>query len=245
LNYKENKIEHSYNEWKIKNIEMFCELKKNEESINDIFIGIYNLEDVMTPNVEEQAISVTKIVDIKSEDDKKNSYIINKESVIKSLHQTGREGEAKDGMDISFVAFNKEKLTLEFSGANNPLYIVRDNNKKAIQSDKQVSNDTHTLYEIKGDKMPIGIYGAKVNNFKTIDIKLEKGDAIYLFSDGYPDQFGGAKGKKFKYKPYKQIILDNVTKPMEEQKEILDTAFYNWKADHEQVDDIIVIGIRF
>jgi len=167
-----------------------------------------------------------------------------RESVIKSLHQTGREGEAKDGMDISFIAYDVTNLRLEFSGANNPLYIIREKDKPALEADKTISNHTHTLYEIKSDKMPIGIYGANVKDFRTVDINLEKGDAIYLFSDGYADQFGGPKGKKFKYKPYKQLLLDITSKPMEEQREILETEHNNWKGDHEQVDDIIVIGIR-
>jgi len=167
-----------------------------------------------------------------------------RESVIKSLHQTGKEGEAKDGMDISFIAYDKKNLSLEYSGANNPLYVIRSNDKPAIEADKTISNDTHTLYEIKGDKMPIGIYGSKVKDFRTISINLEKGDAIYLFSDGYADQFGGEKGKKYKYKPYKQLLLDITSKPMEEQRDILETEHNNWKGNLEQVDDIIVIGIR-
>ena len=167
-----------------------------------------------------------------------------RESVIKSLHQTGREGEAKDGMDISFIAYDVKNLKLEFSGANNPLYIIRKNDKPALEADKTISNDTHTLYEIKSDKMPIGIYGANVKDFRTINIDLEKDDAIYLFSDGYADQFGGPKGKKYKYKPYKQLLLDITSKPMEEQRTILETEHNNWKGNLEQVDDIIVIGIR-
>ena len=167
-----------------------------------------------------------------------------RESVITSLHQTGREGEAKDGMDISFVAINYKTNKVQYSGANNPLYIIRENSKSEIICDKKIVDKTHTLYEIKGDKMPIGIYGAEMKGFKTIEIQLEKGDIIYLFSDGYADQFGGPKGKKFKYKPFKQLLLDSCTKPMEEQSKILNTSIENWKGDLEQIDDIILIGIK-
>jgi len=167
-----------------------------------------------------------------------------RESVITSLHQTGREGEAKDGMDISFVAINHKTNVVQYSGANNPLYIIRENNKPEIICDRKIVDKTHTLYEIKGDKMPIGIYGAEMKGFKTIEIQLEKGDIIYLFSDGYADQFGGPKGKKFKYKPFKQLLIDNCTKPMTEQSEILNTSIENWKGKLDQIDDIILIGIR-
>ncbi len=177
---------------------------------------------------------------------KTTGEVLNKlrESVITSLHQTGREGEAKDGMDISFVAINYQTNKIQFSGANNPLYIIRENNRNAIICDKKVEGNTHTLYEIKGDKMPIGIYGAKTKGFKTIEIQLEKGDIIYLFSDGYADQFGGAKGKKFKYKPFKELLINICTKPMEKQSEILNTTIENWKGNLDQIDDIILIGIR-
>ena len=220
---------------------------KEDENSETIFATAADCTGHGVPGAFMSMLGVSFLNEIISRPDVKRTGVVLdslRDSVITSLHQTGRDGEAKDGMDISFIALNKTKLTLEFSGANNPLYIVRANNKPTIDSDKQISNDTHTLYEIKGDKMPIGIYGAQVEDFKTIDIKLEKDDAIFLFSDGYPDQFGGAKGKKFKYKPYKSIILDNVSKPMEEQREILDKSFYDWKGKHEQVDDIIVIGIR-
>jgi len=178
---------------------------------------------------------------------KTTGEVLNKlrESVIKSLHQTGREGETKDGMDISFVAINYKTYIVQFSGANNPLYVIRENNKNEIICDKKIEGNSHTLYEIKGDKMPIGIYRKdRMKGFKTIEIQLEKGDLIYLFSDGYADQFGGPEGKKFKYKPFKKLILDNCTKSMNEQSEILNTTIENWKGNLEQVDDIILIGIK-
>ncbi len=91
--------------------------------------------------------------------------------------------------------------------------------------------------------MPIAIYD-KMDNFTTHEIQLEKGDILYMFSDGYADQFGGPKGKKFKYRQFKQMLLDNADKPMQKQKEILDKAFEDWKVDIEQIDDDVVVGIR-
>jgi serine phosphatase RsbU (regulator of sigma subunit) len=78
----------------------------------------------------------------------------------------------------------------------------------------------------------------------THEIQLEKGDMLYMFSDGYADQFGGPKGKKFKYKPFKRLLLENADKPMQEQKEILNKAFEDWKGNYEQVDDVVVVGVK-
>ena len=168
-----------------------------------------------------------------------------RQSVITSLHQTGKEGEAQDGMDISLVAYNYQTKVVMFSGANNPLYIIRATDKVPIeQAEKTLAGETHTLYEIKGDKMPIGIYKKELTDFTTVSIQLEDGDQMYMFSDGYADQFGGPKGKKLKYKPFKNLLLDNTNKPMAEQAEILNTYFEDWRGMLEQIDDVIVMGIK-
>ena len=83
-----------------------------------------------------------------------------------------------------------------------------------------------------------------MDNFTTHEIQLDKGDSIYMFSDGFADQFGGPKDKKFKYKGFKQLLVDNVEKPMSEQKQILEKAFNNWKGKAEQVDDVVIVGIK-
>lgn len=168
-----------------------------------------------------------------------------RQSVMTSLHQTGADGEAQDGMDIAFVAYNYVTKSVQFSGANNPLYIIRPKEKSAIDvAEKIVEGNTHTLYEIKGDKMPIGIYKKTLTDFTSIEVQLEDGDQMYMFSDGYADQFGGPKGKKLKYKPFKGLLLDNATKPMSVQSQILDNYFEDWRGNLEQVDDVIVMGIK-
>ncbi len=182
-----------------------------------------------------------------------------RENVMISLHQTGKMGEAKDGMDIALSILDTTTNKLQYSGANNPLYIVRNNEKSPLikggvlagGSQGDVSPKTTNLpelIEIKADKMPIGIQTIEkisdLTSFTNHEIKLEKGDTIYLFSDGYSDQFGGEKGKKFKYKKYKQLLVDIHDKPMDEQKEILDKTIEEWKGNLEQVDDILVMGIR-
>ena len=100
------------------------------------------------------------------------------------------------------------------------------------------------LHEIKADRFPIGSYTNATKHFKKHSFQLNKGDTVYLFSDGFADQFGGEKGKKFRYKQFKQLLLSINDKNMEEQREILNTSFVNWQGNIEQIDDVIVIGSR-
>ncbi len=150
-----------------------------------------------------------------------------RKEIIHVLKQKGTMGEQKDGMDMALISINKETLELQFAGANNPLYFLR--------------NDE--LIEIKGDKMPIAIH-LLMDPFKVNDLQLEKGDSLYLFTDGFADQFGGPKSRKFMYKQFKEILLQNNQKPMSGQKEILENAFDKWRGKGEQIDDVTVIGIR-
>jgi len=135
--------------------------------------------------------------------------------------------EVKDGMDISLCTLNFKTNKLQWSGANNPLWIIRQ--------DK--------LIEYKADKQPIGRY-AEPQPFTTHEIDLEKGDILYLFSDGYQDQFGGERGKKFKSSQLKELLLSVAQKSMEDQQEVINTAFEKWKGNIEQIDDVCVIGVR-
>ena len=178
-----------------------------------------------------------------------------RKEVIKSLKQKGESGEQKDGMDMSLVSINSETNILQFAGANNPLYIITENELSLIDNDnennalKLIDNSvlkvesSKLMYEVKPDKMPIAIY-VKMDNFVTHEIQLQKGDQIYMFSDGFADQFGGPKGKKFKYKPFKRLILENAEKSMEEQKQILSDTFDSWRGDIEQVDDVVVLCVK-
>lgn len=137
------------------------------------------------------------------------------------------EEEVKDGMDLALCCLNLKTKKLDYAGANNPLYCITRGELK----------------EIKPDKQPIGRYDDRQPyNNHTLDIKT--GDCYYIFTDGFADQFGGPKGKKFKYKPFKQLLLDNHDKPMDEQKQLLDKAIEDWRGQLEQVDDICIIGLR-
>ncbi|MBW7868906.1 MAG: SpoIIE family protein phosphatase [Brumimicrobium sp.] len=150
-----------------------------------------------------------------------------RELVIEEFEKS--EDEVKDGMDISLCGLNLKTNTLTWSGANNPLWVIK-------KGDTEVE-------EIKANKQPIGKYVAP-EPFDTHTIQLEKGDSIYIFTDGYQDQFGGEKGKKFKAKNMRELIFSLQNQPMDNQREAIDTAFEEWKMDHEQVDDVCVIGVR-
>lgn len=168
-----------------------------------------------------------------------------KQSVIDSLHQTGATGESQDGMDMALLTLNCKTNVIQFSGANNPLYIVREiNGKNVKEAYKKIEGLTHNLYEIKPDKMPIGIYYKVQPHFTKYEIQLEKGDQLYMFSDGYVDQFGGPESKKMKSPTFKNLLLSNASKPMNEQSEILNSEFENWRGNENQTDDIIVVGLK-
>lgn len=149
------------------------------------------------------------------------------ESVVDVFSRSGQTEDIKDGMDISLCALDREKMQLEFSGANHPMLLVRNGE----------------LREIKGDKQPIGQYVSR-KNFTNHSIHLERGDTVYLFSDGYGDQFGGKDGKKFKRSRLKELLLFLSSKSMQDQEKILDTTIEEWKGTLEQIDDILVMGVR-
>lgn len=164
--------------------------------------------------------------------------------IIKELNQTGAEGENKDGMDISLIRLDIKTKELEWAGANNPLWLVKNNlEKEASTLQLNISIDDKHLYEIKSDKQPISYYPDS-KPFTNHKVKLEKEDSIYLFTDGYADQFGGPKGKKFKYRPFKNLLISLSNKSMAEQKETLEKNFIQWKGDLEQIDDVCVIGLK-
>ncbi|PLX10386.1 MAG: hypothetical protein C0594_05060 [Marinilabiliales bacterium] len=167
-----------------------------------------------------------------------------RKGIIEALNQ--KKGSAdKDGMDMALISINKEENTLQFAGANNPLYIIR--NKAQIKNPDELNiraeKDNFVIIEYKPDKMPVGIY-ERMNKFNTVDIQLESNDMLYMFSDGYVDQFGGHNGKKLKYKKFRNILLSMAPLPCNDQEAILEKELQNWKKDSEQVDDIVLIGIR-
>ena len=155
-----------------------------------------------------------------------------RDKIVKELGQKGKDGESKDGMDISLACYHMKTKQLQWSGANNSLYILKAN-----------ENTVPELVEVKANKQPIGFHEA-MQPFTNHTIALEKGDSIYLFTDGFADQFGGPKGKKFKYSKLKETLISINAQAMDYQKEVLHNEFENWKTNLEQTDDVCVIGIK-
>jgi serine phosphatase RsbU (regulator of sigma subunit) len=152
-----------------------------------------------------------------------------KQDVISALKQTGRKEEQKEGIDIALCIYDPVAKEVDFAGAYLPLYLIR---KGKIE-------------EYSGDKIPISYVEEIPQTFQSKFIKIRKGDILYLFSDGYADQFGGPQGKKFKYVLLKKFLTDIHRRPMEEQKNLLEKNFFSWKGNREQIDDVIVMGVRF
>jgi len=150
-----------------------------------------------------------------------------RDKIVHTLKQTGNIGENKDGMDITLCCIDKTKNELTFASANNSVYIIR--------------NGELTIY--KGDRQPCGFHHES-KPFSAHTITINPNDCIYTFTDGYADQFGGPKEKKFRYKQFEDTLLSHVNDSFSEQKMKLSSTFETWKGDLEQVDDILVIGIK-
>jgi serine phosphatase RsbU (regulator of sigma subunit) len=171
---------------------------------------------------------VDRIQEIRTKEPNAASILDALRAMVKNaLGQTGAQDEAKDGMDLALCILNTKTLKMQYSGAHNPLYLFRDD----------------SLIEYKGDRMPIGIH-LKEKPFTDHTIQLKKGDAFYLFSDGFVDQFGGKNNSKYKAKRFKQFLAEIQENTMPEQKERLLNEFKTWKGTYEQVDDVIVIGVK-
>ncbi len=164
-----------------------------------------------------------------------------------TLH-SGEGKDVKDGMDLALCALHTNNNVLEYAGANNPVYLIRNKNSNFIHNNEKyiasVENEKYALYEIKANRQPIGAYINRAK-FTNHTIQLIEGDSIYIFSDGFPDQFGGPSGRKFKYKPFKELLLSIQELDMAAQRKMLDKTIEDWKGgSYEQVDDICVIGVR-
>jgi serine phosphatase RsbU (regulator of sigma subunit) len=176
-------------------------------------LGISALNEIITHNKNLQANAVLNLL---------------REKIKTSLHQTGKEGEAADGMDISLCIIDRQRKKIQFSGAYNPLYVFNNGDIK----------------EYKADRMPIGIHYGEEPSFTNYEINVSKGDVIYLLSDGLTDQFGGPEGNKFKKAYLKKLLTDIHFWPLPDQKNLIEKEFLSWKGKNEQVDDITVVGVK-
>jgi serine phosphatase RsbU (regulator of sigma subunit) len=145
-----------------------------------------------------------------------------------ALNKGAERNSVRDGMDIALCALDLDSRELEFAGANNPLYLIRGGE----------------LTQIKPDAFAIGGFTPGTKQYTNHKIKLQKGDCLYIFSDGYADQFGGVRGKKFMYRQFRNNLLAISSRPMDEQRKFLDEAIESWRGRYEQVDDMLVIGVR-
>jgi serine phosphatase RsbU (regulator of sigma subunit) len=176
-------------------------------------LGISTLDEIIANNTDLKANTVLNLL---------------REKIKTSLHQTGKLGEATDGMDVAFCILHKNRKTLEFSGAYNPLFLVRNGEFR----------------EYRADRMPIGIYYGEKESFTNYEINVQKGDTIYIFSDGFADQFGGPKRSKYMKYNLKKLLSEINSKPMAVQRRILENEFENWKGSSNQVDDVTILGVR-
>ena len=168
--------------------------------------------------------------------------ILNKtrDLVVETFNRGGQN--VRDGMDIALCSISDHKVS--FSGANNPIWIIRkeeDRNKELFQN--TFSLNGYSLIEFKGNKQPVGFYDC-MEKFIQQEIQLYKGDTIFMFTDGFADQFGGDRGKKLMYKPFKNLLLSINHLSMEKQKQELEQFFIEWRGDNEQVDDVCIIGFK-
>jgi len=155
-----------------------------------------------------------------------------RDMVINSLRQTGEIGQTTDGMDMAICIVDKDKNTVQYAGANNPLVLIRNNE----------------LEVYKPDRMPVGIF-AKQEPFKNSEVELKHGDILYMYSDGYADQIGGVGNRKFLSRNFRQLLLKISERPIQDQKAILKETLQIWKnpsvsKSYNQIDDILVIGYK-
>ena len=166
---------------------------------------------------------VSKNKDIEAKD------ILNQLRVkVKTLLNQDDKAGAKDGMDIALVIIDRNKTKIQYSGANNPLLVVRDGK----------------INSLLPDKMPIGIYPIEKESFSQQEFELQEGDMMYMFSDGYADQFGGERSKKLGREGFYQLLLEASVMPVKAQRYFLEEKFLQWSLNLEQMDDVLVVGMK-
>ncbi|MEA3452671.1 MAG: SpoIIE family protein phosphatase, partial [Bacteroidota bacterium] len=199
------------------------------EKNNYIFIAAVDCTGHGIPGAFMSIIGINLLNSIVNEDISDPSIILNmmNKKVILTLKKTLDSGHLKDGMDMSLSVIDKNRKTINFSSAYNPVYIIRNDN----------------IIQFKGERKSVG-NDFDFNSFSTFSVKIREDDVVYLFSDGYTDQFGGTEQKKFKFRRFRFVLLSIYQLPPEKQKEKLKTTFEKWMLDNEQVDDILIIGFK-
>jgi CheY-like chemotaxis protein len=197
---------------------------------NKMLVGVFDCTGHGIPGAFMSILGVTLLNEtVIREKINEPHLILNRlrEKIIEALGQKGIISEVRDGMDGAIISYDLIHKKLIYSGAYNPMYLIRDNK----------------IIELKGDRMPLS-YHAKMTDFSSQEIKTRKNDLIYLSTDGFIAQFGGQKQKKFSSAQFKELLIIHHMNPLEVQKQLLLDAFLNWKGKEEQVDDITVVGLR-
>lgn len=162
------------------------------------------------------------------------------------LVQEGSEDHQQDGLDMAIALIDRDKKEVQFAGANRPLFLFR---KKAHSTGNEdippsaLENDAYEFYAIKGDRQPLGVHWDE-QEFTNHVFRLQEHDSLYIFSDGFVDQYGGKKRKKFKTRNFKKLLMSIQDESMQDQKVLLEEAFDNWQGNNEQIDDVCVLGLR-
>lgn len=144
-------------------------------------------------------------------------------------HEGNRPMDNHDGIDLALIIYDPQSNSLDYAGANRPIYLIRENQ----------------LVEFKPNRMPIGIHFNDAKKFTNHRIQLQKDDQVILFTDGFSDQFGGSENRKFYLSNLKKLFIANAARPMAEQLDLLQDVFEDWKGSHEQTDDVLIVGIKF
>jgi len=174
----------------------------------------------------------------------KPNEILDKVAIMVEETFSKSDVEVKDGMDISLCAYFTKSKKLWWAGANNPLYIISNNPEKdCCRKYPTKFDEAPYLYEIKANKQPVGKYEARVP-FDLHELTLEEGETFYSFSDGFADQFGGEKGKKYKTQKLKEYLRSIYSTEINHQGNLLESEFHKWRGQHEQIDDVCMIGVK-
>ena len=204
------------------------------ENENKLFIAVVDCTGHGVPGAFMSIIGVEILNSITNdqgvEEANRILYDLNKGISLALSNDESQEKSIKDGMDIALCVIDKKNQTMEYAGAFRPLYLIRDNK----------------IEEIKGDRFSVGMLEESMDSphIKKHTLHFQKDDIIYLFTDGYADQFGGPDGKKYKYRRFRYLLLTIHKLPMEQQKEYIEKSIEEWKGEHEQVDDMLIVGFR-
>lgn len=223
-----------------------------EENEQELFFAVADCTGHGVPAAMVSVVAINGLTrSIREMELKQPGSILNQLTVFVEDAFRHSEREIRDGLDVALCTIRKQssytnEIHLQFSGANNPLWIMTEKENIPAEIDEKLitAEGNRAIYEIKGNKQPIGNY-AKRDDFSDTEIILHPGDCVLMFSDGFADQFGGEEGKKYKYSRLKKFLLSIAHLPMDQQRIALSDEFDRWKGDLEQIDDVCIVGIRF